>query len=181
MINKITFRSLEEKDLRLLHNWLNTYFVMEWYNKAGSSYENVVKKYLPRIHGEQPTHPYIIVCDSIDIGYIQTYRIDDYPEYSKFVGEDIPSAGVDLFIGEKEYIHKGLGKQILLTFLKDYVFTISAVECCVIGPDPMNKIAISAYEKVGFKYDKTVYVPDEDEAEYLMKIYKCDVVDSDSR
>jgi aminoglycoside 6'-N-acetyltransferase len=170
--NKIEFRLLEEKDLKILQKWLNTYHVNEWYDKGGSTYENVVKKYLPRINGDQPIHSFIIVCDAVDIGYIQTYRIDDYPEYRKYVKPEVSSAGLDLFIGEKNFIHIGLGKQILLKFLTDYVFSINAVICCIIGPEPLNKIAISAYEKVGFVYYKTIQVPDEDEPEYLMRIFK---------
>lgn len=170
--NNIEFRILEEKDLTLLHKWLNTYHVNEWYNKDGSTYENVVKKYLPRINGEQPIHSFIIVCDAVDIGYIQTYRIDDYPEYSKYVQAEASAAGLDLFIGEKDFIHIGLGKQILRKFLADYVFSMNGVNCCMIGPEPLNKIAIKAYEKVGFVYYKTIQVPDEDEPEYLMRIFK---------
>lgn len=172
LINNISFRRLKETDLKLLHKWLNTNFVTEWYNKGGSSYENIVNKYLPKIKGEQPTHSFVIVCDNKDIGYIQTYRLDDYPEYSGYVNTDEPAAGLDLFIGEMDYIHKGLGKQILYKFLTDYVFLINVVDCCIIGPEPKNEIAIKAYEKVGFRYYKTIQLPDEDEPEYLMRIYK---------
>ncbi len=173
--NNIVFRLLEEKDLKLLHRWLNTDHVNEWYNKGGSTYDDVVKKYLPRINGNQPTHSFIIVCDDIEIGYIQTYRIDYYPEYSKYVKAEDPAAGLDLFIGDKNFIHKGLGKQILQKFLMDYVFTLNEVNCCIIGPEPLNMIAIRAYEKVGFVYYKLIQVPDEDEPEYLMRIYQNDL------
>jgi RimJ/RimL family protein N-acetyltransferase len=175
LTNNIEFRPLEVKDLTLLHRWLNTDHVNEWYNKGGSTYDDVVKKYLPRINGEQPIHSFIIVYDAIDIGYIQTYRIDDYPEYSKYVKAEEPSAGLDLFIGEKNFIHIGLGKEILQKFLTNYVFLINNVNCCIIGPEPLNKIAIRAYEKVGFVYYKMIQIPDEDEPEYLMRIYKNDI------
>lgn len=171
-LNEISFRRLEEKDLSLMYKWLNTDFVIEWYDKGGSSFEKVERKYLPRIKGEQPTFSFIITCDNKEIGYIQTYMIDDYPEYSQWVNTVEQAAGVDMFIGERDYIHKGLGKLILIKFLREYVFQLNNTDCCIIGPEPKNRAAIRAYEKSGFKYLKTIQVPGEDEPEYLMRLYK---------
>jgi len=127
---------------------------------------------MPRVKGEDPTHSFITVYKGTDIGYIQTYLVGDYLEYSQLVNVDEKAAGVDLFIGEKEFIHIGLGKQILKKFLKDYVFPLTGAECCIIGPEPKNRVAVRAYEKAGFKYLKTIQVPGEDEPEYLMRIAK---------
>lgn len=171
-LNEISFRRLEEKDLSLMYTWLNTDFVIKWFDKGGSSFDQVVSKYLPRIKGEQPTFSFIIVCDNNEIGYIQTYMIADYPEYSQWVNTAEQAAGIDMFIGERDFIHKGLGKQILIKFLREYVFQLTNAECCIIGPEPKNKAAIRAYEKSGFKFLKTIQVPDEDEPEYLMRLYK---------
>jgi len=168
--NDITFAKLEETDIDLLYKWLNTDFVIEWYGKKNHSYDEIVNKYLPRIKGEEPTHSFIIEYKLKKIGYIQTYLIEDYPEYSQYVEINEKAAGLDLFIGEKEYIHVGLGKYIIKKFLKEYVFPITNAISCIMGPEPKNKIAIKAYEKSGFKYLKTIQVPDEDAPEYLMRI-----------
>lgn len=56
-----------------------------------------------RISGELPIHSFIIAYEGIDIGDIKTYRIDDYPEYSKYVKAEDLSAGFDLFIGDKKF------------------------------------------------------------------------------
>lgn len=173
--NEISFRTLEEKDLSLMYRWLNTDFVIEWFGKGGSSFEEVVNKYLPRIKGEQPTYSFIIVCDNNEIGYIQMYMIADYPEYSQWVNIDEQAAGIDIFIGERDFIHKGLGKQILIKFLREYVFHLNNAESCIIGPEPKNDAAIRAYEKSGFKYLKTIQVLGEAEPEYLMRIYKSEL------
>ncbi len=173
--SNITFRRLEEKDLRLMHKWLNTDFVIEWYDKGGSSFSKIMSKYMPRVKGEEAIYSFIIVCNNKDIGYIQTCLIEDYPEYNQCVNIKESAAGIDLFIGEQDFVHKGLGKQILIKFLSEYVFQLYDVECCIIGPEPKNNIAIRAYEKAGFKYFKTIQVPDEDEPEYLMRIYKNEV------
>jgi aminoglycoside 6'-N-acetyltransferase len=81
-----------------------------------------------------------------------------------------------LFIGEQEYLHKGLGKNIISKFLEDIVFCLSDAESCIIGPEPKNEIAIRTYEKVGFKYVKTIQVDDEDEPEYIMRIDRNDIL-----
>ncbi|HEX3722640.1 MAG TPA: GNAT family N-acetyltransferase, partial [Nitrolancea sp.] len=104
------------------------------------------------------------------IGYIQIYLIEDYPDYAQFVGADEQAAGVDLFIGEIDCIHRGLGPVLLKRFLCDLVFVRPDVTSCVIGPAISNVIAIRAYEKAGFRYFKTASIPDEDEPEYLMRI-----------
>lgn len=168
----ISFRMLKEEDLDLMNKWLNTNFVTEWYNKSGSSYAEVLDKYLPRIKGEQPVYSYIITNNNIAIGYIQRYMIKDFPDYSMHVDTEEKAVGIDLFIGEDKYIHKGLGSIIITKFLQKFVFTRSEIDCCIIGPEPKNKAAIRVYEKVGFKYFKTIQVPDEEESEYLMKIYR---------
>src|SRR5205807_1917212 len=95
---KIGFRPLEPADLPLLHRWLNTDFVKEWYD-SGPPYEEVVAKYAPRIAGRAPTRSFVTMYGDTPIGYIQTYRIDDYPEYSRYVRAGEEAAGVDLFIG----------------------------------------------------------------------------------
>lgn len=174
--NDITFRKLQEEDLQLMFKWLNTDFVIEWFGKKNHSYDEIIKKYMPYIREEIPTYSFIIVYKCKDIGYIQTYLIEDYPEYSQYVQEFEKAAGLDLFIGEKECIHIGLGKHIISKFLKEYVFPVNNAISCIIGPEPKNKAAITAYEKVGFKYLKTIQIPDENEPEYLMRLVFKDIV-----
>lgn len=167
--NIIAFRKLTEVDFNNMYKWLNTDFVTEWYEKGGSSLEKIKNKFLPRINGEEPIHAYIIICNGSDIGYIQTYNIGDFPDYSQYVDCSDNASGIDLFIGEEAYIHKGLGKEILSNFLAKYVFTLTGSTCCIIGPEPDNKVAIRAYEKAGFVYLKTIHIPGEDNEEYLMR------------
>ncbi len=158
----------------LLHKWLNTDFVREWYGK-GSTFEEVEEKYSKYVSQEKPTDAYIIKINNRNIGYIQTYLISDYPDYNEHVATGNHSAGLDLYIGEKDYINKGYGKHIIKTFLEDIIFTNPKIEDCLIGPEPNNIRAIKTYSNVGFKYIKTVQIPDDDEPEYIMKITRQDV------
>lgn len=166
---KITFRKLEEKDIRLVWDWLNKDYVSQWYH-GESTFELQKTKLLKYINGEKPTQAFIVQFDSVDIGYIQCYRNDAYPEYQKEIDCYDDACGIDMFIGKKEYFHKGIGPLMIMKFLKEVAFPQSNTELCILGPDPDNVSAIKAYSKVGFEYMKTV--KKQAENEYLMSISK---------
>ncbi len=167
---RICFEELGESDLELMKKWLNTGFVRRWYGKKKWSNQEVAEEYMPMITKKEPTNGFVIQLGQIPIGYIQTYLIRDYPDYNKYVEAGTHVAGMDLFIGEKDFVHKGLGVHILVKFLEEVVFKNKLVECCIVGPEPKNLIAIKVYENAGFKYLKTIQIPEEEEPEYLMEI-----------
>jgi ribosomal protein S18 acetylase RimI-like enzyme len=174
-INSINFKRLAITDLEYMHKWLNCDFVIEWYSKKKWAYKEIEEKYIPYIKNERPTQGYLILYNNTPIGYIQTYKIHDYPDYARLVDIDENASGLDLFIGEQEYFRKGLGKYIVSKFLKEIVFGLSDSVSCILGPEPKNKVAIKTYEKVGFKYIKTIKVDNEDEAENIMRITKDEI------
>lgn len=174
----VGFRQMTPDDLLLMHRWLQTPHVLEWWwGGVAPSYEDVAEKYGPRIRGQEPTDPYLILHAGQPVGYIQTYRIRDYPEYAAAVDMDEEASGVDLFIGEADYLHKGLGSHILRRFLRHIVFAPGDVASCIIGPSAANAIAIRAYEKAGFRYLKTIPAENEPTPEYLMRISRADLQD----
>ena len=169
-IGLINFRRLNVNDLDYMYKWLNHGYAAEWYGKKQFTMKEIEEKYLPYINNEKPTQAYLILYDDKPIGYIQTYRIQDYEDYAKAIDVDENASGLDLFIGEDDYIHKGLGKYIISKFLDEIVFASYDTESCILGPEPDNIAAIKTYEKVGFKHIKTVET--EDGAEYIMRLGK---------
>lgn len=173
--DNISFKKLTVDDFPLLHEWLNSPHVKEWYGKhEKSDLEAIIAKYSPRIEGKEPTKCFIAYYGGKPFGFIQSYMISDHPDYAKYSNIDFEAASVDLFIGEEEFMGKGLGSLMLKKFLKDIVFGEMGAYSCVIGPEPNNTRAIKSYEKVGFKYFKTIQIPKEPEPEYLMKLDKDD-------
>lgn len=172
---RIQFRPLEQKDFQQIYIWANTDFVIQWYGKKPLSIEDVEREYGATITGEDPTDSYIIMIDGVDVGYLQTYFYSDYPhdEYYEALEAGEDSAGVDLFIGHKDYIHKGHGMHIMKMFLKEYVFKNPRARDCIITPEPKNTVAIKTYEKSGFKWYKTISLPNGEE-EYLMVLKRED-------
>lgn len=170
---KIQFRKLELVDLPLIHQWRNELFVKEWYGRdEDTTIEAIQKKYSPYILGAKPTQSYIAMYETVPVGYIQTYKIIDYPEYAQYVNLPQKTAGVDLYIGNSNFFGKSFGSLMLRKFLKDIVFNSSDTDRCIVGPEPTNVRAIKSYEKVGFKYLKTVKIPNEPNPEYIMVIEK---------
>lgn len=170
--SEITFRPLTEDDLPLMHRWLNTPHVAEWYYVRGvrqPSQEWVRDRYLPRIRGDDPARAFVVGLDGRPIGYIQAYFIDDHPEYATVVQAPPGTVGIDMFIGEEDTIHRGLGSRIIGRFLGQIVFGEMGAAIALLAPEPGNRVAIRAYEKAGFRHLKTVETPGGDaEREYVM-------------
>nr|WP_246484084.1 GNAT family N-acetyltransferase [Wolbachia endosymbiont of Rhagoletis cerasi] len=96
-------------------------------------------------------HAFIINCDGVDIGYIQYYNKHDFPPEQGYDTSELPEscAAIDWYIGELDYVGKGIGPQALNIFLNEFVFKVS--ENAFVDPDTANVRAIRVYEKVGFK------------------------------
>lgn len=165
---QITFRRLQPTDFPLLVKWLNAPQVNAIYDKKQMSIKEVEKKYLPRTHAENKVASFVVLLSGKPIGHLQSYLIDDDPKYKATIQIEGKAGGVDIFIGEKDMIGKGLGSAAIRKFVDEIMFPQMAVELVVMGPNPSNISAIKAYEKAGFNYLKTVYNPEEKEEEYLM-------------
>lgn len=149
----ISFRSMRESDFLMLHNWLRLIHVKEfWYQNESFTYKEIHKKYSKRIK-EGIIESYIIQKNNENIGFIQTYIIEDSSPFK--VNDKIK--GIDLFIGEVDYLHKGYGKLIINKFLRNYIFNDPSIRFAGIDPEVENLIAIRAYEKSGFKHVNTEY------------------------
>lgn len=164
----VTFKPLEKSDFPLLYKWLNVDFVTKWYAKRKFAYDDVEKKYSRYIEGTVPVQSFIVEYDGVPMGYIQMYHLRDYPEYDRCVGLVGDIVGIDMFIGDPAYVHKGYGKDIITYFLTEVVFVRDNIDAVIVGPEPENRSAIRVYEKAGFFYVKTVGCGKEDEPEYIM-------------
>jgi aminoglycoside 6'-N-acetyltransferase len=92
---------------------------------------------------------------------IQACNMDDDPQEKATFGLEDGCVGIDLCIGEENFLHKGLGSIIIRQFLKEIMFSSKHVAACIADPQVENTIAIKCYQKAGFKYSKTVwYEPD---------------------
>lgn len=155
----ISFYPLTKNDLSLLYKWLLTTHVRTWWdtkvpwtmNLIQEKYETYIRGYKLVNHVKKPLYAYIIHCDNIPIGYIQTYNTHNFPHEPKFNLHKLPTscAGLDFYIGEEAYLGKGLGSIILKKFLAQHVWP--HYTSCLVNTEANNTAAIKTYEKAGFK------------------------------
>ena len=172
---QFSFEPLAADDFPLMHRWLNNPEVAQWYglgmdNRTYPPLEEVVEHYMPRARGETPTLAFTMRVDGERVGYIQCYRIGDWADYAKAIDLDDDAWAVDLYIGDDEFRDRGLGWRILRQFVDEQIFSRPGVRTCLIAPHPGNARGIRSYEKAGFRYVKTVFVPEEGEHEYVMRL-----------
>jgi RimJ/RimL family protein N-acetyltransferase len=145
---------MREDDLPLARRWLLMPHVRRWWNDDPDEDdypEGTLAEWRTAIRGEDPTEISVIALDGRPIGIIQSYRVQDYPDYVAELGDlPAPAVSIDLFIGEPELIGKGHGTALLRAFLP-LAFERYALDYCVIGPSKANAAAIRSYEKVGFR------------------------------
>ena len=87
---------------------------------------------------------------------IQTYRVEDHPDWQRLVqvGDDV--AGVDLLIGEPELVGHGLGARVLTAFARDVVLADPATNAIVATVEEANRRSWRAFEKAGFRHVRDV-------------------------
>jgi RimJ/RimL family protein N-acetyltransferase len=150
--DSIGFRRMREADLKLMERWLAADHIVPWWGPTPTR-EQVAAHYLPYIRHEQPTDPYMIVVDSIRVGYIQTFRVADWPTFwppgMRYESEP-EAAGIDLLVGDKRLTGHGLGTQVIQKFVGDIVFIRPEVPACYADPATNNVASLGAFRNAGF-------------------------------
>jgi RimJ/RimL family protein N-acetyltransferase len=174
---RVQFRPFLTADLPNVVRWLEDPDVSRWYDEGEATLDNITARFSPVIDGTEPTRAFTILIDDQPVGYIQTYLIGDHPDYQRQIDIDPRAVGTDLFIGAEEYRNRGWGAVVLRAFLDRIVFGEMAADLAIIAPEPANARAIRSYERVGFRWVKTVPVVDEEHPEntgdeYVMALHR---------
>lgn len=151
----ISFEPLKREHIGRLCQWREQPHVREYYSPLPISREAALEKYLPRLDPASPTKAFVIRT-TIPIGYIQAYRLCDWPEYAAIVGE-IDGISVDLFVGEESYVGCGWGRRTLIKFLTEVAFPIFPDQrVCWMSHDLGNERARRAARAAGFQPVRTI-------------------------
>lgn len=142
-------------DLETLHHWLNLSHLKPFYTQEPVSTEEVRSKYRPRVESGHPTRCKIVCAGAVPFGYCQWYLNQDYPDYGASVIGKSFGFSVDYFIGEPNYLGKGLGSA-MLKLLIDQIFPLLSDkdQLACIGHDDRNRLAIRCTMRAGFKKDR---------------------------
>ena len=162
-MKKISFRQLKIEDLPLVCLWLNKSHVKKWYgNTSVVTLDNIRKKLLPRIQGEEAVFCYLILLDEKPIGYIQWYDAWAFPREGYHLDElkgelcDFSTlAALDLYIGEENLIGQGIGSIAIRQFVHEVIYQ-EGYEACYADPELDNFLSVNAFKKAGFKALRTI-------------------------
>jgi aminoglycoside 6'-N-acetyltransferase len=135
----IEFRPIAESDIPQLQAWLEREHVLLWWRDEDA------EDHL------DPTEHFIIELDGEPVGMVQTYLVDDYPEWKAVVGTEPDLAGLDLLIGEEDAVGRGLGPRVISQFAREVVFARPETKAVVATVEEENRRSWRAFEKAGFR------------------------------
>ena len=141
----IAFVPVAGRDLPLLQRWMNQPHWRRWWGEP----EAELGLIRDMIEGRDSTRPFIFHVGGEPTGYIQYWMAgeEDGEPWLKELPED--AVGVDLSIGEKDRLSKGIGSGVLRAFAER--LAQAGHGTIIIDPDIDNRRAVRAYEKAGFK------------------------------
>ena len=146
---------------------------IHWYYFDKTPRLATIKNKIEKKYTEPRTKAMIVLVDNQPMGYIQSYPVDGNGNWTKQVKVAENMVSIDYFIGDLNYIHKGLGPKMILEYIEQ-IIKKEGYSVAMISPDPENIANCKCVEKCGFKYVKTVNVPysnsKEKEAVYIKEI-----------
>lgn len=147
-IKNFSFANILKENIPLLYSWLNEPHVSKWWPTPKK--DEPINEFLQRIRSIDTG--YLVLLNSIPIGYIQYYKINRNEKSGAWLPE-LPqnTIGIDQFIGDKNLLGKGYGA----LFIKEFINYLSnslepILTTVIVDPEPHNIAAIKCYEKVGF-------------------------------
>ncbi len=138
----IEFQNLTIHHCPILHQWLQLYHVREFWDDGDRELEQVVNHYIKI----DETTRYLFYMNNIAVGYIQIYNINSTHRYAKLANLTNECCGIDFFIGNPNYLGRGLSYQIISQFIASY----SQNRLVIVDPIINNHKAIHIYKKMGF-------------------------------
>lgn len=151
-----SFNKLRSEHLSIIHEWFNKPHVQQFYSLRSWTKEEVARKLEIYISEETSVYPYIVTIENKPVAYIQYYRVARHPWSNQDLDDDVvqAAAGLDLFIGEEEFIGQGWGPKVVNSFLDEIIW--KDFQYCVVDPDFRNESSIRAFEKCGFRKHKVI-------------------------
>jgi RimJ/RimL family protein N-acetyltransferase len=150
------FRQMKPTDFPQMLEWLQKEHVKLWWNDGDDTLEKVMLHYGE--HSEDVKRFILIEtnreCEK-PIGYFQYY----FAPHNQI--------GIDQFIGEENYLNRGIGEKTIKMFV-EIIIRRNAPNAIILDPSPDNKRAIRCYEKVGFNHFETRQT-EEGNTVYLMR------------
>lgn len=144
----VALRAMTRGDLGDLTRWLRMPHVRQWW-PGEQTQEAVTAHYGPRIDGLSPTRMWVVEINGRSVGFVQDYRLRDYPEYA-LLTPDPDAVGVDYAIGEDAWIGRGLGARVVWAWMLRARHRFPDVATYFAAPDHRNEPSLRMLLKAGF-------------------------------
>ncbi len=157
----VTLRPMTERDLPVLHDWLNRPHIVRWWGgeEARPTLADVQAEYAPRVLAGSAVTPYIAMWGDEPIGYAQSYVALGSGDGWWEDETDPGVRGIDQSLAHAEQLNRGLGTQMVRSLVA-LLFSDPAVTKIQTDPAPDNHRAIRCYEKAGFVQQALITTPD---------------------
>lgn len=147
--NRVAVRAMTRGDLRDLTRWRQSEHVHRWWVADGEpTTDRIEAQYGPQIDGMTPTRMWVAEINGRSVGFLQDYRIGDYPEYA-VLGPDPDAIGVDYALSE-EWSGRGFGARVLWVWMARARHRFPEATTFFAAPDHRNAASLRMLAKAGF-------------------------------
>ena len=146
----VSVRAATRGDLPDLVRWRQAAHVLKWWVSDGEpTKERVEEQYGPDLDGMTPTRMWIGEVNGRSVGFIQDYRISDYPEFAQ-LAPDPAAIGVDYAIGDPVFIGRGLGVRLVWEWMERAHRRFPDARAIFAAPDHRNEPSLRLLDKLGY-------------------------------
>jgi aminoglycoside 6'-N-acetyltransferase len=147
---RVTLRAMSYGDLPDLARWRAADHVQKWWAADGEpTLEAVTAKYGPDIDGITPTRMWVAEVNGRSVGFVQDYRIGDYPDYA-VLGPDPDAIGIDYAIGDPAWTGRGIGTRAVWAWMQRAHKRFPDATAYFAAPDHRNRASLRLLAKLGF-------------------------------
>ena len=146
---RLGIRAMTRGDLPDVTRWRAADHVRTWFTMQEPSLEALEAKYGERIDGMSPTRMWVVEVNGRSVGFVQDYRIGDYPDYA-VLGPDPDAIGIDYVIGEPAWAGQGLGARMLWAWMRRACTRFPEASSFFAAPDHRNAASRRILLKAGF-------------------------------
>ncbi|NMC55994.1 MAG: GNAT family N-acetyltransferase [Eubacteriaceae bacterium] len=143
---ELILRKFCDDDINLFEKWLAEDYIAKWYNPAFEWLDEV---------GQQRNwiQRYIAVYGSEPIGFCQYYEYKKGKEDWHGSADITNAYSIDYLIGERDYLKKGLGRELVLTAVSK-IASLTDAEKIIVKPDDENTASCRTLLSAGFIFDE---------------------------
>ena len=172
---RITIRAMTRGDLQDVVVWRSDPEVIRWWTPGELTDRATIEaKYAERVDGLSPTRMWVVEINGRSVGFVQDYRIGDYPDYA-LLGPDPDAIGIDYLIGEPAWVGQGLGTRMLWAWMSRARDRFADASAYFAAPDHRNAASRRILLKAGFTEGVWFDEPQEDGTVTTMVAHTLDV------